>query len=472
MERFEIQSLIFARSVALKERRFPNRRRHSQILISPDDTQNAVSDWEIAPPWNLRTITILIALVTVFLATQARGAENLSPLGVSPDWDSLERYQETITHDDFVRLLESVYCPNGASAAVIKTEAEFARIMKNKDADTHFTLRFAKSEESRAPFARSWATVQTLPPRKPSGPLSDLRVALDPGHLGGKWAQMEERWFKVGDAPAVQEGDMTLRVAQMLAPRLQQLGAKVSLVRDKLEPITPQRPGDFEELAKKILQKGGIAQPHEDFDGPADPAKEQSVRWNRDVLFYRNSEIRHRAEIVNRRLRPDVVLCLHFNAEAWGDPAKPTLVDKNHLHVLVNGCYLQPEMDFDDERFEMVRRILSRAYFEEVSLAEKLAQILVKKTQLPAYEYTKDNAIKVGTSGYVFARNLMATRLYKCPTVYLEPYVMNSQDVFSRIQAGDYEGTRKINGKAQPSIFREYSNSVVEALLEYYKARK
>ena len=66
----------------------------------------------------------------------------------------------------------------------------------------------------------------------------------------------------------------------------------------------------------------------------------------------------------------------------------------------------------------------------------------------------------------------MATRLYKYPTVYLEPYVMNSQEVFARIQAGDYDGTRNINGKEQPSIFREYTDSVVEGLLDYTKARK
>ena len=419
-----------------------------------------------------RSLAISICIGAIFLATHARGAENLSPLGASPNWDSLERYQETITHDDFVRLLESVYCPNGASSAVIKVEPLFARITTDKATDAHFTLRFAKSEATRRPRARAWATPQTLPPRKSSGPLSDLRMVLDPGHLGGTWAQMEERWFKVGDAPPVQEGDMTLRVAEMIAPELQKLGAKVSLVRDKLEPTTPKRPDDFEELAKMILKKGGITQPREDFIGPADPEKEQSVRWNRDILFYRNSEIRARAEIVNGKLRPDVVLCLHFNAEAWGDPAKPTLVDKNHFHLLVNGCYLAPELEFDDERFEMVRRLLSHAYLEEVTLAEKLAEVLARKTHLPAYEYTKDNALKVGTSGYVFARNLMATRLYKCPTVYLEPYVMNSQDVFARIQAGAYAGARNVNGKEQPSIFREYTDSVVEGLLEYYKARK
>jgi hypothetical protein len=63
---------------------------------------------------------------------------------------------------------------------------------------------------------------------------------------------------------------------------------------------------------------------------------------------------------------------------------------------------------------------------------------------------------------------LLATRLYRCPVVYCEPYVMNSKDAFARIQAGDYEGTRNINGIKHKSIFREYVDSVVDGLVEYY----
>ena len=43
---------------------------------------------------------------------------------------------------------------------------------------------------------------------------------------------MEERWFQVGDTKPVQEGDLTLQVARLLAPRLRELGAKVSFVRN------------------------------------------------------------------------------------------------------------------------------------------------------------------------------------------------------------------------------------------------
>ena len=93
---------------------------------------------------------------------------------------------------------------------------------------------------------------------------------------------------------------------------------------------------------------------------------------------------------------------------------------------------------------------------------------MAKQMQLPAYQYTTDTVTKIGASGYVYARNLVATRLYQCPVVYFEPYVMNNAEVFARVQAGDYEGLQSINGVERPSIFREYADSVVAGLVEYY----
>jgi hypothetical protein len=46
---------------------------------------------------------------------------------------------------------------------------------------------------------------------------------------------------------------------------------------------------------------------------------------------------------------------------------------------------------------------------------------------------------------------------------------MNSNEAFARIQAGDYEGTREINGLPRPSIFREYAGAVADGLAEYCK---
>src|SRR5438034_2996841 len=411
-------------------------------------------------------------LLLIFLpALQA--ADNISVLGSKPQWTVLEHYQETITRDEFAHLINDVYCTHGFAPDLIEINEKTARLMMNRSAQEFFTLRFAANDAERKPVPRLWRPAKSLPAARPGKPLSGLKVALDPGHLGGKWAKMEERWFQFGDSQPVQEGDLALCVARLLGRRLRQLGANVSFVRNSNEPITSKRPDDFRELARKILIKNGVPQPRADVLDPNDPAKEQTIRWQREILFYRYSEIRRRAALVNFKLHPDLVLCLHFNADGWGEPTHPTLTDTNHFHLLVNGSYLAEELEFDDQRFEMIRRLLSRAYDEELPLADTIALTMARETGLPAYEYpTTNSTTKVGMSGYVYARNLLATRLYRCPVIYCEPYVMNSNDAFVRIQAGDYEGTRLINGVERKSIFREYADSVAEGLVDYYsKAR-
>lgn len=396
-------------------------------------------------------------------------AVNLSALGRKPDWSELEKYQATIGHDEFVHLLEQVYCPRGYRPGLIKIEVDAARILTRAGTENYFVLHFAKSAVDCRPVPRWWTAPGAFAVPPETGPLAGLHVALDPGHLGGPWARMEERWFKIGDAPPVEEGEMTLRVARLLAPRLEALGAKVSLVRATEKPITPYRPPDFEKIARQIHLRSGVADPRENFDGPADPEREQTIGWQRELLFYRNSEIRHRASLVNCRLRPDLVVCLHFNAEPWGDPNHPKLVESNHLHLLVNGAYLPEELELEDERFEMLQKLLSQSFPEESDLAETIAGTMVKATGLPPYHYQTENVSPVGKSGYVYTRNLLATRLYQCPTIYLEPYVMNSREVFARVRAGVYDGMREVVGKKRANIYQEYVNGVVDGLLEYFK---
>ena len=41
-------------------------------------------------------------------------AQHLSPLASKPDWSMLDRYQETISRDDFLRLLDTVHAPGNA----------------------------------------------------------------------------------------------------------------------------------------------------------------------------------------------------------------------------------------------------------------------------------------------------------------------------------------------------------------------
>ncbi len=382
----------------------------------------------------------------------------LSLLATPPDWNALEIYQNTITRGEFERLLTTVFTTGNAWQSCIEINDAEARIKTgNSPADAIFHLRFAPAE---AAAPRHWRTAGELPPATPEMPLAGLKIAIDPGHIGGEWAKMEERWFVVGSGTPVEEGEMTLRVANFLKPRLEALGATVSLVREKLEPVTPIRPQALQSLAQ-------------DSSAPQDsPAALQRLA---ERLFYRTAEIRSRADLVNQSLKPDLVLCLHFNAEAWGDPNQPTLIDRTHLHLLLNGAYTDEEVLLADQRFALLQKLLQRTHQEEVLVGTTVANTFAEISGLPPYLYPPEskNVRSVAGQPYLWIRNLLANRLYDCPVIFMEPYVMNSTLDHARIQAGDYEGLREISGEMRPSIFREYADALAQGLAKHYSlARK
>lgn len=392
----------------------------------------------------------------------------LGPLAPRPDWGELEKFQGTITRAEFVRLLDRVYAPGGAARGMVSVGEEGAVISAGA-AGGSIRLRFAASEAEARGVGRYWRAAREMGPPREGRPLEGVRVAIDPGHIGGRWARIEERWFQIGGGAPVMEGDMVMVVAGHLRQRLESLGARVLMVREGLEPVTRHRPEDLMDEARAWLAERGFRFTKEGYSGPHDPGRFASVRWNAELLFYRVGEIRARAERVNARLRPDVTVCLHFNAEDWGDPARPTLVRANHLHLLLNGRYGADELKYEDQRFDMLVKLLGRSWPEELAISEAVANSMARVAGLQPYEYAGANAIRAGQNPYLWVRNLLANRLYQCPVVYLEPYVMNSREAYARIQAGDYEGTREIGGRPRESIFREYARGVSEGLAAYYR---
>jgi len=392
----------------------------------------------------------------LLLATPLRAT--LTPLAPQPDWSKLEVFQETITRKDFVSLLGKVYAPAGVWKETIAVQDDMAIITTRPD-EPPFLLRFARSRGTAKSIPRYWRSRAQLPSEEPWKPLAGLRIALDPGHIGGYWAKMEERWFQIGDFSPVTEGDMTLTVAEILAPHLETLGAQVFLTRGKPAPATSLTPGQLESAATASLVEKGV------------PTDEESLHKESERLFYRVAEIRRRAKLVNETIRPDVVICLHFNAEPWGDAANPQLVDQNHLHFLITGALSGQELAYEDQRYDMLVKLLNRSFLEEIALTNVISRKLAAATGLPPYFYRTGTAIRINANPYVWARNLLANRLFACPVIYIEPYVMNSRLVFDRIQAGDYEGLRDFRGAMRKSIYREYADAVADGVVAYYSRR-
>ena len=457
-------------------------------------------------------VSFLLALVLWFIYLWRQGAPepSLADLGHAPDWSSLDPCQESITRADFERLLSEVFIwdKNTEWKNLIRVEDTRALIRKELHREGDYELRFAPSGQAQEKVAESsrlsgsspapghqttsprnpslstqnttrkipryWRPAASLPPLSdPAKPLAGLKVAIDPGHIGGDYARMEERYFRIGDAPPVMEGEMTLLVAKLLKPRLEALGATVALVRAENAPVTPLRPPQLEDTAARSLPEDDPAVPVvADSQDRAD-ASPALAKARARKLFYRAAEIRARARLVNQKIRPDLVLCLHFNAEDWGNPLNPELTDRHHFHLILHGAYMDGELAHDDERHQLLLKLLQRVHAEERSLALTVADAFLEKTGLPPYTYAPEKpAMNIAGHPALWARNLLANRLYTCPVLFLEPYVMNSSQDYPRIQAGDYEGLREVNGKSQPSIFREYADTLAEALrLHYLNAR-
>lgn len=421
----------------------------------------------------MKTLRLTLLWFLLACGISSAPAQRLSPLAPLPNWAELDAFQETITRAEFVQLLDTVYAPGGAARGVITVGETEAVILTSLHPPAEWRLRFAP-EGAKAP-PRYWRPASALGPAPEEKPLVGVKIALDPGHLGGEWAKMEERWFQIGLSKPVVEGELTLRVAELLAPQLRALGAEVSLVRDKIGPTTPERPATLGDAARAELSLQGIANPRATYNPAqaADPLRGQTVQWQSELLFYRISEIRHRAKIVNEQLKPDLVVCLHFNAEGWGgDPLNPQLVPRNHLHILVNGSYGAGELRFDDQRHDLLIKLLNRSYPEELAVSERVAAAVGSAASLPPYRYTTPNARQTGASPYVWARNLLANRLYRAPVVFLEPYVMNSEEIWARVQAGDYEGERLVTGAMRKNLIREYADAVAAGLADYYRSAR
>ncbi len=383
-------------------------------------------------------------------------AQKVSPLAKAPSWEWLASCSHAFTRAEFLRVLDEHYAPGDAGAASIQVTDDSVRVRTGPDQWVNVPFASETTPQNPGP-ARFWRKASELPAAPESKPLKDLHIAIDPGHLGGEWAQMEARYFQIGKSQPVMEGDLTLQVARKLKPLLEARGARVSLLRSSNEPVTTARPKSLKAAAAADLSGSPNA---------------ERIRLHSELFFYRISEIRARAEAVNEKLKPDLVVCLHFNAEEWGNPENPQLIPRNHLHALVNGCYGARELEWDDVRAEMLEHLFTRTAEESVPLNETLAEALAEVSGLPPFTYFSSNAKRIGEGPYVYARNLLANRLYKVPVVFLEPYVMNSSPVWKRVQLGDYRGLKSVDGESVASILSEYASGVADGLARYYGKRR
>lgn len=290
----------------------------------------------------------------------------------------------------------------------------------------------AIAAQAEHPTDAWWSSPETMRAARDANslPLSGLHLALDAGHVGGDWAEIEARNFRINEHDYwVREGELVLEVAKRVRRALQRAGAEVTLLRENCQPINPKTFVDYWEIAA-----AGMPGPDElSLRAQVDYAL--AVRNRAQRLAIVSGELAERARVVNEEIRPDALISLHINAAPWPAGDSLQLVDSDHAHVLIFGCLSDAELAVPRQQIQLVRKMSNSSGAIERAFGAALGSALAEVTELPASDYHGSNAIRLEPSvPYLWARNLMLLRLVDCPTVLMEPYIANGKSSYARIQ--------------------------------------
>jgi len=375
-----------------------------------------------------------------------------------------------------LRFILSCFSYLGLSASLSAAEAS--------DLITELTTRYAPYANWQSKVdvdalaqlteSRYWRTAEEIASQRGDGelPLAGLHLALDPGHIGGQWAASEARQFRIAENDFdIREGELSLAVARLVRAKLVVLGAKVTLLREATVLVNPKGPEDYLELAIEHVPKPTETSPS------AFSAYCRAIQARAVQLSIVRGDLMERARLVNQEIQPDALVSVHLNAAAWptnksdssaSGTAKLRLVDRNNVHVLIFGCLSDGELQVPDQLAQLAVKLTNGSGTEERLLGGSLAKALAEATGLPAARYDGDNAILLNSDDpYLFARNLLILRLAECPTVLLEPYVVNSVGAYAQLQSA-LANRAAGRALAKDDILLQYADAVVAGVRACY----
>ena len=418
-------------------------------------------------PWSALTAHSITELRHLKTATGSPRLPTPNP------WFPIDLYQATITRQQFEQKLHTLYDPFSAFTPYLDINDSRVVVYPSPTERQvpQFVLQFAPPNQPVAPMRWFRTPAEVRATSHPlDKPLNGLRVAIDPGHIGGPWAQMEERSTRYRGSAPVQEGDLNLITGRLLKQELTDMGASVYVVRDSNEPVTPYRPSDMVEPARELL----VAHSSHSTNLRALPSDKLNLLFGARVmelaefLFYRCSEIVERGNRIRNNFVPDITVTLYIDATPGSGRGHLTTGNANIFFV--GGSYMKNEIQDPEMQRRCIYKMVEGGSDIEAEVAADIASVFTQKTGLGPVKYGDSSTTRSVLPGnqYVVARNLAANREYDGPVVCTEPYFMNNKEVYQRLLAGDYDGQRMFDGKSYGSIFREYADCVAQGLVKAY----
>lgn len=206
-------------------------------------------------------------------------------------------------------------------------------------------------------------------------PLAGLRIALDPGHLGGALASREgRRTYNRELGIDFNEGDLALYTAKRIRNLLQPLGAEVMLTRE--ESGKGALPLSYEEWKKDPAVVRAAVEDvvrASTYQNQTAAELESSKYWSDARIFfdaYLRVDRLARAQKIND-FRPHFSFIIHYNASG----AEPFTTKLNQNLAFIPGGFTAYRMNYVNARQALLRLLIS----DEMEKSQGLCEILVRK---------------------------------------------------------------------------------------------
>ena len=272
-----------------------------------------------------------------------------------------------------------------------------ALIIKDGRGHIDYTLFFGELEASR-PEKKSFVSLQ------------GARIALDPGHFGGRYAKLEKRYLEGSwqgkKGVNLNEGTLTFLTAVKLKSLLEAEGAIVFITRPSI----------------------GFGAIEIDFETYLDNHPElMESHLSLSTIFqknYNHEDLKRRAEKINA-FNPDLALVIHYNASL------SKISPNDYCLAFVPGAFMKGELDKAKARYAFLRLLLTDSIEKSIQLSTYVLTHLQNELELPLMkEKSGPNTIKICKG--IYCRNLLLTRtidpLNSIPLCYLEALMQNYPD--------------------------------------------
>lgn len=305
-------------------------------------------------------------------------------------------------------------------------------------------------------------------------PLAGLRIALDPGHMGGDaWYRRTGKYVHDGKGRVIREGVIALQTALLLEEELTRLGAEVMLTRRTLDPVSELPYSEFSvaEFARKELQASTLQNWFLSLLGrhPDGPVLYRAFERSREIkalfsesrrsqYFILRADLDARAEKI-AAFKPDISLVIHYDVlPSGGDGHGLSPKNLRRTKVYVPGAFMRDEFSTREARRDFTHHLLDRgAWSESVKLSHAIVRENERSLGLEPDPHGGSSATTRILPG-VYSRNLSLTRrLTGHAMSYLEILFYNSPDEFAALSRTKHP--MRIDGEDHP-----YSDRVLEVV--------